>query len=232
VFNPKVSGIVGGSAFVLSFLVGIITGAAFHVLLIRALIFGAGFFILTTIIYGALTLYLPDLLEGLTAGPGSQVDISVGDQEEDSTVDIFPENGEIDEGYNEIPENIGGENRDSLSGNPLDLGGEDGYTKKRLEGEPGFIPGYPGPARPPEMVFTAEDSDSVDILPDLDLMSGAFSDASQTGDKETGNSGGSPGGSADSPGKPSPGKKAPDSEFNIQEMASAIQTILKRDDKG
>jgi hypothetical protein len=232
VFNPKISGIVGGSAFVLSFLVGIITGAAFHILLIRALFFGASFFILITIIYGAIALYLPDLLEGLTAGPGSQVDISVGDQEEDSTIDIFSENGEVDDGDNEIPENTGGENRASLSGNPLDLGGEDGYTKKRLEGEPSSIRGHLAPARPPEMVFSAENSDSVDVLPDLDLMSGVFSDASQTEDKEMGNNGGNLGSFAENPGKPSPGKKTSDSEFNIQEMASAIQTILKRDDKG
>ncbi|WP_010260063.1 hypothetical protein [Treponema primitia] len=235
-FNPKVSGIAAGIGFILSFLLGIITGAGFPLLLVRAFVFAAIFFALASAGYGAITMYLPELLDnpGEEGGLGSQVDISIGD-DGDQNSDISLEAGGFGDGMGEILENPGDsdENKDSLSGNTLDQNSEDGYTGEgSLEGAPGPLQ----PALPTGLDFTAEELDSVDVLPDLDSMSGAFvSGSAGGGSGESGSSGGaasSGGGLFDSSGKTSAEKAGLSDDFNVHEMASAIQTILKREDKG
>jgi hypothetical protein len=232
-FNPKLSGIAAGIGFILSFLLGIITGAGLPLLLIRALIFAALFFTLVSIGYGAISMYLPELLDnsGELPGLGSHVDISIGDDgDQDSGITL--ETGGFGDGLNEFTENPGdsGENRDSLPENTLDQNSEDGYTERRgLEDAPRPLQA----ALPGEVNFSADGVDSVDVLPDLDSMSGAFS----AGPVSMGGGGesaiGAPfGGHFDRGGKTSPGKAGLADDFNVQEMASAIQTILKRENKG
>jgi hypothetical protein len=231
-FNPKVSGIAAGIGFIFSFLLGIITGAGLPLLLIRAVIFAALFFILASLVYGAISTYLPELLDNSEELPGlgAQVDISIGDDgAQDSGIAL--ETGGLGDGLGEFTENPGdsGENRDSLPENTLDQNSEDGYTEKRsLEDAPRPLQ----VALPTELNFSADGVDSVDILPDLDSMSGAFS----AGSVSIGGGGesamGAPLGGGDYQGKTLPGKAGLGGDFNVHEMASAIQTILKRENKG
>lgn len=230
-FNPKLSGIAAGIGFILSFLLGIITGAGLPLLLIRAVIFAALFFVLVSIGYGAISIYLPELLSNSVEEPGfgSQVDISIGDDEgQDSGISLEAES--FGDGLNEFTGNPddSDENRDSLPGNTLDQKSEDGYTEKRsLEDAPRPLQA----ALPTELHFSTDEVDSVDVLPDLDSMSGAFSagSVSKGGESAVGVSPGEP---FDHAGKISSEKAGLDGDFNVQEMASAIQTILKRENKG
>ncbi|MDR1597197.1 MAG: hypothetical protein LBR99_05780 [Treponema sp.] len=232
-FNPKVSGIAAGIGFILSFLLGIVTGVGLSLLLIRALIFAALFFALVSAGYGAISMYLPELLDnsGELPGPGSQVDISIG-EDEDRDSGISPGTRSFGEGLNEFTENPGdsGENRDSLPENTLDQNSEDGYTEKRsLEDVPRPLQA----ALPVELDLSSGGVDSVDVLPDFDSMSGAFSAGSvPLGGGGESAMGVSLGGLFDRQGKTSPGKARLEGDFNVQEMASAIQTILKRENKG
>jgi hypothetical protein len=218
-FNPKISGIAAGAGFILSFLLGLITGASFPLVLIRALIFAAVFFALVSAGYWAISRHLPDLIDavsdtipakGEAASPlGAQVDISLGDDPGDAA-DINPvystEGSPLDFSLNEFMENPGESGGDAL----------DQHEEYR----------YTGMVNP----------EPLDDLPDLDLMSGAFGSGKAA---ETGSPGAAGGESLfDIEGKDDPGsleKKGLAGAFagkNVQEMASAIQTILKREDKG
>jgi hypothetical protein len=238
-FDPKLSGIAGGIAFVLSFLVGLISGVGFPWILIRALGFGAAFFVLAGGAYWMVTQFLPELLDrgeeeaGLDAdSPGSRVDISVSDEEGDagsgepSRRDGFSPEKDASAGLSDL---VGGgspsnENVDPLSGNGLDQKAEDGYTR---EGNTAEAPVNGPPASPQgAAVPEAESSDMVDELPNLELMSDVFI----TPPVEDGGAGTI----ESSPGRSAGGNKPQNLEgdFNVKEMASAIQTILKREDKG
>ncbi|MFP3040186.1 hypothetical protein LQZ19_00025 [Treponema primitia] len=230
-FNPKISGIAAGIGFIFSLLLGIITGAGLSLLVARAFVFAAVFFVLASIGYGAITMYLPELLNNPAEEPGlgSQVDISIGG-DDDQGSDISLGEGGFGDEVGEILENPGDsdENIDSLSGNTLDQNSKGGYTG---EGSLERAPSPLQPALPTGLDFTAEDLDSVDVLPDLDAMSGAFASGPADGGG-SGGSGSSGGGSFDSSGKTASEKAGLGDDFNVHEMASAIQTILKREDKG
>jgi hypothetical protein len=223
-FNPKISGIFAGAGFVLSLLVGLVTGARFPLLLIRAFVFAAIFFALASAGYGAIQLYLPELLSkdsGDIPSLGAQVDISIGDDE--GAGDISLESGGLGDDLNDFLENPG-----NSGGDTLDQTGEAVYTG---EGALEEIQGPSKPALPEGPGFSPGDADSVDMLPDLDAMSGAFSagavaaggEAAGTGSQADSFSGGAGGQSR---------KQGLDENFNVKDMASAIQTILKRENKG
>jgi hypothetical protein len=221
-FNPKISGIFAGAGFVLSFLVGLFTGAQFPLLLIRALIFAAVFFALSGAIYGAIQLYLPDLLalnSREIPALGGQVDISIGD-DEGSVEGISLESVGLGEEADEFSENPG-----DSGGDTLDQIDEAVYTG---EGDMEKIQEPSKPALPGDLDFSSGEAETVDMLPDLDAMSGVFNSVSG-GDGEPAGTG-SPSSGLASPGRAN--KKGIDEDFNVQEMASAIQTILKRENKG
>jgi hypothetical protein len=223
VFNPKISGAFAAAGFVLSFLVGLLTGARFPLILIRAFIFAAAFFALASAGYGAIQLYLPELLSGTNDAPalGSQVDISVGDDDEAGGISL--ESGILGDDLNEFMENPG-----NSGGDTLDQTGEAVYTG---EGMVGKIPGSARPALPEDPGFSG-DTDSVDMLPDLDAMSGAFSaEAVPAGSGVEGAAAALPSSSLSGLGGPSKAQGLGE-DFNVKEMASAIQTILKRENKG
>jgi hypothetical protein len=244
-FDPKLSGIVGGIAVVLSLLIGFISGVGFPWLLIRALVFGVGFFVLSGCVYWLVTQFLPELLDqgeedpGLEAGgPGSRVDISItGDGEgagEASRGGEFSPDLDASDGFTDLVGTVSpsNENMDALSGNGLDQSAEDGYTKegKAAEGPlhsgPSSPQGAAAPAIPAVAALGSESSDMVDELPDLELMADAFVTPSiEGGAGEIIES---------SPSIPAGRSKPPNlgGDFNVKEMASAIQTILKREDKG
>jgi hypothetical protein len=224
-FNPKLSGIFAGAGFVLSFLVGLFSGAHFPLLLIRAVIFAAVFFALSGAFYAAIQMYLPELLAGDSgdlSAMGGQVDISVGDDEA-AVGGISLESGSLGEDLDNFSEK-GGDSGDDT----LDHIGEAVYTG---EGDVEEIPDSPKPALPGELNFSSGEAETVDMLPDLDTMSGVFN-ADSGGDLEA--AADSPAGSFGGQGSPAraPNKKGIDEDFNVQEMASAIQTILKRENKG
>jgi hypothetical protein len=211
VFNPKLCGIAGGAAFVFSLLIGLVSGAGFPIALLRALIFGAVFVVLAAGAYWLAGQFLPELLSGSGDEadmdlPGSRVDISVeGDEAQPGAWQ--------GEGA-ELPE-------DAALG--LDQNGEDGYTKKGVVeenssgGKGSGVPAGSGAAIP----LADQDQDSVDILPDLESVSGVFlAPAGEEG--------------APAPQRSAGGNKPEnlDGDFNPKEMASAIQTILKRENKG
>jgi hypothetical protein len=223
-FNPKISAVFACAGFVLSLLVGLITGAHLPLLLIRALIFAAVFFALASAGYGAIQLYLPELLSGnANDAPtlGSQVDISVGG--DDEAGGIVSESGIMGDDLNDFLENPGNSGRDTL-----DQTGEAVYTG---EGAVEEIQGSERPALPEDPRFSG-DTDSVDMLPDLDAMSGVFSSESVPV------GGGGEGAAAASSSSHLSGlggqskKQGLEEDFNVKEMASAIQTILKRENKG
>jgi hypothetical protein len=221
-FNPKISGIFAGAGFILSFLVGLFSGAQFPLLLIRAFIFAAIFFALSGVGYGAIRLYLPELLTGDSPEIpvlGGQVDISVG-EDEGAAEGISLESGGLGEETDKFLENPG-----DFGGDTLDQIGEAGYTG---EGDVEEIQEPSQPALPGGLDFSPGDAETVDMLPDLDTMSGVFNSPSGGGREPAGT--GSPGGPA-APGRAA-NKKGIDEDFNVQEMASAIQTILKRENKG
>jgi hypothetical protein len=105
-------------------------------------------------------------------------------------------------------------NSDSFGENVLGLDqkNEEGYTSK------GEAP--PSGAAVPA-AGDADGSGEVDILPDLDTMAEAFIPAVDSGQPQEAS-------------RPSSGNKPEklDGDFNTKEMAAAIQTILKRDEKG
>jgi hypothetical protein len=115
------------------------------------------------------------------------------------------------------------ENPGNSGGDTLDQTGEDVYTGG------GMVEEIQEPSQPalPEGLGFAEDMGSVDTLPDLESISGAFNTESiPLG------GGGDPGASPASPLGGQNTTKGLDENFNVKEMASAIQTILKREDKG
>jgi hypothetical protein len=220
-FNPKISGTFAGLGFVVSFLIGLVAGAQFPLILLRALIFAAVFFALASAGYGAIQLYLPELFaKDSDKVPilGAQVDISVGDDDEAGGISL--ESGSLGDDLNEFLENPG-----NSGGDALDQTGEDIYTEKGAVDE---IQEDSKPALPEDLGFPPGDADSVDMLPDLDSMSGAFNSGPVSSGGEAAGSG--------SPASPFGGgqskKPGLDENFNVKEMASAIQTILKRENKG
>jgi hypothetical protein len=124
----------------------------------------------------------------------------------------------------------------------LDLGAKEGYSESGAAGVPvekkqGEAPAASVPAEksgavfvpaPPPQIFSGGDSGgSVESLPDLDAMAGAFMSSGEEGAEETAASASIFG---VEPSLPAAGKtKGRKDDYNPKEVASAIQTILKRD---
>jgi hypothetical protein len=205
VFNPRLYAIAGGAGFILSLLIGFISGAGLLIALLRALAFAVIFALFAGGVYWVISQFLPELL---SSGPeeessGSRVNISVdGDDTEES-------GDALDPNSDSFGENVLG----------LDQKNEEGYTSR---GETGESP--PSGASVSIAVPAAGDADGsgeVDTLPDLDAMAEAFIPAMNDGQSQEAS-------------RPSSGNKPEklDGDFNTKEMAAAIQTILKRDEKG
>jgi hypothetical protein len=225
VFNLKWSGIAGAFALVLSLLIGLISGAGLMAL-IRSLIFGLAFFILGSLAYWLISQFLSELLDpdefGDEEDPGSRLDITIGDEEDRDGEGAFAElSGE--EGP--LPDQAESKRENRAA---LDQNGEDGYTKKGNEAESGAEADAGGSGEsgaPPGPAIPGDFADSVDALPDLGNFASVFMPSG--GEPETEAREFSPS-LPDAPG--STGKKqAAAGDFDLKEMASAIQTILKKD---
>lgn len=228
-FNFKASAFAAGIAFLLSFLVGIIRGAAILIVLIRALIFAALFFVVAGGIYILIKQFLPEILvsgEGdgeIDRASGSQVDISLEDPEEDIPAGLF--GGERAENFGETGEPSGSAGPGSPENMGLDQNGEDDYTNKgRLEvnssNSGSDSPGVPvfgeSAALPP-------DSGPVDVLPNFESMEGTFDSSAGEAAEESA-------GYASAKNLPTKSKSnSAGGDYNPKELASALQTILKRE---
>jgi hypothetical protein len=234
-FNLKWCGIAAGFGFALSFLVGIVSGAGLFWALVRAGVFGAVFFVLAGAIRVLADRFLPDLLSGAESeesAPGSRVDISVGDGEENAAL---PDDSRIDEGPGDFADLLNG---NIVRGPPpgpapsfqgMDQKGEDGYTENRepefqsksSDGAAGIGSGEGSAVSAPGEFPPAE------VLPDLDSVADAFRPGGGGtpepvfgGQSSFGRPGG---GSGQSRGQSMAG------DFNPKDLASAIQTILSKD---
>jgi hypothetical protein len=215
--NIKISGIAAGIAFVFSLLIGLASGTGIFAL-IRALIFAVVFFAISGGAYWLIFQFLPELFEPLentddTPQTGSMVDISL--EEEPGAVFQGLESGEITSDGEQSGESAA----ENLSG--LDQKDNIEYTNEEAMNE---SPAYSGSEseEAPETLGLAEE------LPDLDSLSAAFSPG---GDRKNDGELSEFTISPDSSIKGKPADKAGSlaDDFSTDDMASAIQTILKRD---
>jgi len=235
VFELKPGIIASAVAFTLSFLTGIVSGAGFLTVLIRASVFALVFFGLVLLASYLLRSFMPELMPGgegtdsdqdsesdgmsmdrAGLAPGARVDVSVGDDEDED--DLAP--------FLDVAERGG----DRAGGVGLDQQEEDDYTGKGLVGserhsEAGSMGDAASgeavaeaPAKPPELIG------DVDALPALDTFADSFISPIGVEDGEGSNR--SPSSLSGSAGTGAGG------DFKAKEMAMAIQTILKRDQKG
>ncbi|MDR2178605.1 MAG: hypothetical protein LBP20_11300 [Treponema sp.] len=255
-FNIRWSGIAAVAAFIISTILGIAVGVQIVVILIRALSFAAAFFVLAALVWRVINRYLPELLQNPPsrdasfmpgAEPGSRVNITVGDVEIPYNAAVPPEDfsdealGNITEAAQAgIRENAGIPPDDLPDGSPLsplnpvspppvfaegmDQSLSSRYTQQRdgvLAVPPanpasaGDIPGIPG---------LEGLSGGIESLPDLDALAGTFM-SSGAAEEESDSTPNSPG----APEHRSKKGKEVGEDFNPKELASAIQTILKRD---
>lgn len=240
-FDPKISAIAAGAAFILSFLIGIISGAGFVYILVRALIFAAVFFVLASLAYWLVTQFIPELMNGENpdterAGDqalGQNVDLSVDDEHdisyraasgpdagaETEETESIMDNEKNDEDADILDTEVG--DNPAAAGtfsSPLDQNDIEGYTDNDVsESEKTGA----SPALPLDVV------EDVDALPDLESMSDSF--ISPIGEESENDDAKADTVSLYSGTKTS---RSSDGSFDPREMASAIQTILKRDQKG
>jgi hypothetical protein len=230
--NLKLSGIAAGVAFVFSLLIGLISGAGI-LALIRAFIFAAVFFGMSGGGYWIIRRFLPELFDGSGNGfaktfapgeappAGSLVDISLGDDEgrgnlPEADVEDYISAEEADHSKISVLDDFSG----------LDQKGNNGYTiGGDIEENPIITEDGGG------SVVSASLPMASDNLPDLESLSTAFSSG---GAKKRG--GGTvsefmitPDSSAGKKSAGSTGVNDLTSEFDVQDMASAIQTIIKRE---
>lgn len=248
-FDPKISSAAAGAAFILSLLLGLLSGASLLYALLRAAVFAAVFFVLSAIAYWLITQFIPELLntssadavaaaEGIAEGGqmdevgflGRRVNFAVGDDPEGSYAVIggdAAKDGDASEelggigGYvsagDEEPELAGFTER----GAALDQNTEDGYTEKvSVRGQTANAKSA-APALPSGLL------DEVDVLPDLESMSDSFI-SPIVGEEESGDLAGP----VSSKSQGSAVSLGSGGTFDSRELASAIQTILKRDQKG
>jgi hypothetical protein len=240
-FDVKISAIAAGIAFVTSFLLGLVSGVSLPALIIRPLVFAVLFFIIAGIVYRLVSHFLPELLEDGAAkpmmaddilNPGSRINITEGDPgaavpaayaapEDDSEdnlgdiADLLTQNGTA------ISPGAG------FSG--LDQRGEDGYNRSGVvsagEHSDGGFSGSRSAA--PKTSAVPDLTESVDVLPDLDVMAKAFlpnsgEDGADTIEYSTSDN------SLKRPAAGGRGQKM-DGDFNPKELAAGIRTILKKE---
>jgi len=225
-FNFKTSGFAAGAAFVLSLVIGLISGVDFPLLLIRPLIFAAAFFALSCLVFWLLAQFLPEMLgeqdddPGLSV-PGSQVDISL-----DSPVEgAFP--ADNSESVDDIAGTPSSPARAASS--PLDQGEEAGYNAKgEVSADLQDADGAVADIDSDEVV--GRGAAKAEILPDMDKFAENAAESAGESDAESNEL-------RFEPPEPkqtlSAGKKTEmRGDFNPKELAKAIQTVLKKEEKG
>jgi hypothetical protein len=226
--NLKLSGVAAGVAFVFSLLIGLISGTGI-LALVRAFILGVVFFSMAGGLYWLARRFLPDLFEGSGNGsvrnsapdeappPGSLLDISLGD-----------------EGRDDVPEADVGDYISAAAADSseisafedsagLDQKGNNGYT---IEGDIKENPISGENADGSELPVSPLDVSN--DFSDLESLSTAF----PSGEARGGRKGVSEFmiASENSAGRKNAGSAGGlANEFDAADMASAVQTILKRE---
>jgi hypothetical protein len=220
-FNFKVSGIAAGAAFVVSLLLGMLSGSGLPALLLRALGFGVFFFVLFCLIFWLVGQFMPELLSGpddLFDAPGSRVNISVGSGPVEGA---FPpaDTDELDniDGRAAQPADEQTDFPASVAG-ALDQDDETAYNRR-------------GPAFEATSAKsgTERNAGGADLIPDFDTLSEAFLPESGPESPEPVVF------DMPEPKKPHSGVSANQGfagDFNPKELAQAIKTVLKKDEKG
>lgn len=217
--NFKVCGIAGGLAFVLSLIFGGFSGNSFGVILFRALLFGGVFFGLFALGIIAISRFLPELLSEPGSGDefdlpasGSRVDISVGSSYEGA----FPE--DVSEMVDDIAGRPSTVRREPSS--PLDQNENSGYNE-----EAGFSGDFVD-FETPGAEKTAATPQGEGGLPDMENLAVESSAPEQGIEVESF--------SSPEPLQRYSSKKTPPvaENFDAKDLAKAIQTALKKDEKG
>ncbi len=214
----KVSIIVAVTTFTLSCLIGLFSGAHLAIVLLRALIFAAlyfgasegirrlaGRFLIQTLSADEYETSVDASAAQETSGAlGGRVDISLGDEEADASEGLA-----VEEEAKASTDALSAKAADK----GLDQGSEASYTEARSAIKETAI-------LPPEVIG------NIDVLPDLEGFSDSFeANYNKTGGDE--DNGGSEFSDTEN------GPTTDQSErFNPTEMASAIRTLLKKDQKG
>lgn len=238
-FNIKTSAIIGGGAFILSFLISIISGTTMPVLVIRPLIFAFVFFAISALIPVLVGRFLPELLDRNSPAPeiippaGSRIDITEEEAPPASVRAFFgAQADDSDDGLGNISDLVGARmaagSQEEESAAGLDQNSQDGYNENGGLEELS----EPEPPRKPAIPKTAETGipDSVDVLPDLDSMAGMFSADSAAESTDTAEYSGQ-----SFARKPlSASGKAPEwsGDFNVRELAAGLRTVLNKEKEG
>ena len=244
-FNFKLSGIIGGVAFVFSFLLGLISRSAMPMLLIKPLVFAFLFFAVSILIKITANHFLPELMEESDLGeepyrPGSTVDITDEDSLDYQADTSRGHSGESvtaaqgfsfmgarpddsDDGLGDISDLARKSTfSPSLEGGyqmGMDQNAEEGYTEGG--GSRGSQARAPGAGS--TEAFSPEE-----VLPDLDSMAGVFmpssSDEEPEGEERPSH------GQARKPSSSSTPSWTED--FNAKEMAQGLRTVLSKEKEG
>ena len=227
-FNFKIGGIAAGAAFLLSLIIGIISGAGILIILLRAFIFAAIFFGLACLVYWLVTQFVPELLESSSSdetdlgAPGSRVDISV----DTPIVGAFlrDQSESVDDIADKPPE------PQKNASPPLDQGEKTGYNDggSSVDGETLTDPESLNSVAAIDAGTYSEAQKKDELLPDIDGIADASPEvAAETGiDADISD--------LDEPTRPvsSSKKSALSGDFDPKDLARAVQTLLKKDEKG
>jgi hypothetical protein len=225
-FNFKIAGIAAGAAFAFSLLIGLMNRIGPLVLLFRALLFAAVFFGLSCLVFWLLGQFVPELLsdpedELDIPAAGSQVNITLGGPGEGA----FPSDGS--EEVDDIAGRPGASfSRERSAGAPLDQDGNDLYTKRE-----DLVDGLGSPAAgvsQGDVPVSFAPPDDAEELPGME----DFSDAPRPPEKGSDSEAFSFDDPAPKRSGSRPGKQSPAGDFDPKDLARAIQTALKKDEKG
>ncbi len=247
----RASAFAGLGAFALSVIVAVFSRVPFGALLLRALLSGLGF---AGLVFGAIQLikrFLPELLDGssrpqdggLDAGLGSLVDIVLPGGDE-----LRPESGQENRQAPSAGE-AGLEALPLANADPMDSvdSGELAREVASLRND-ALVSNDPGDTSPDGAGSVAPrpsvSLDELDTLPDLDGFSDSFAEG-QSGDSEFADSSGGAN-DGESGGRSSAGRSSrmtgvsdsmptagsPDAGRDPVVLAKAVQTLLRRDQKG
>ncbi len=205
--------VVGVSAFALSVLIGLVFRVGLPWLLARAVAFGVAFGVAQAALQAVIVRFLPELMSD------TRIDAATAEGDQ-PRIDIVLPGDEAVEGSSEPMIRAAASERPADA--ELDREAEALGSETLIPDDGGERPVAPGPARPPAAF------EDLDVLPDLDGFAGTFEGsqgAEQDGERsfpaapsraDRGNAEDQSGGGGEDP----------------VELASAIRTLLKRDQKG
>lgn len=210
-FTVKTAVTVGIAALVISFLMSLIGGAGFALVLIRSVVSGGVFFALTAGAEILLKQFLPELFE--PASPSAVIDAEAED--DGGQVDII-----LDDDEEPLPRRSSLESlddpgpRETVTVSSSADTAEDDFVE-----EVTAVEDFSDDSAEPDS-FTGDDG--VEELPSLDNFSGTFDEFTGDSIEDSG---------------PSPGARDLDVDVmgehqNVEDVARAVRTVLKKDQKG